>query len=45
MMRIITSKEFLIGAAVGYFAVPLVAKHVRAQVERMRPATTNTTAA
>lgn len=44
MMSIITDKRFLIGCAVGYFAVPLIAKHVRAQVERLRPATTAATA-
>lgn len=45
MMRYLTNKEFLIGLAIGYFAVPLVMKHGRAQMERLRPATTNTTAA
>lgn len=39
MMSILTDKRFLIGCAVGYFVVPLAAKHVRAQVERLRPAT------
>jgi hypothetical protein len=45
MMRVLTNKEFLIGVAVGFFAVPLIMKHGRAQIERLRPATTNTTAA
>jgi hypothetical protein len=45
MMAVLTDKRFLIGVAVGYFAVPLVAKHVRAQVERMRPATAPAAAA
>lgn len=39
MMSWLTDKRFLVGVAIGYFAVPMVAKHVRAQVERMRPAT------
>lgn len=40
MMSWLTDKRFLVGLAVGYFAVPMVAKHVRMQVERLRPATT-----
>lgn len=39
MIAMLTKKEFLIGCAVGYFAIPLVAKHVREQVERLKPAT------
>jgi hypothetical protein len=45
MMSWLTDKRFLVGVAVGYFAVPMIAKHVRAQVERLRPATAPTTAA
>lgn len=45
MTRYLTNKEFLIGLAVGYFAIPMIMKHGRAQIERLRPQTQNTTTA
>lgn len=44
-MSIITDKRFLIGLAVGYFALPYVAKNVRGLVESLRPATAASTTA
>ncbi len=44
-MKYVTDTKFLIGLGVGYFVLPLVVKHARMQIERMRPASTTTTAA
>lgn len=38
MLSILTRRDFLIGAAVGFFVVPYAAKTIRAQVEKLRPA-------
>lgn len=44
-MSVLTDKRFLIGLAVGYFALPYVTKNARAAVERLRPATATPTTA
>lgn len=38
MLSILTRKDFLIGAAVGFFVVPYASKFVREQVEKLRGA-------
>lgn len=40
-MKYLTDTRFLAGLAIGYFAVPLIVKHGRMQLERLRPASTN----
>lgn len=37
-MNIVTDKRFLIGCAVGFFVVPMLSKHVRAGVEKLKGA-------
>lgn len=44
-MNLVTDKRFLIGLAVGYFALPYVMKSARGAVERLRPATAQPTTA
>lgn len=39
MLSIVTRRDFLIGAAVGFFVVPYAAKFVREQATKLRGAT------